>query len=219
MVKKETLDVQTVNQRFNTYQTMHKEHRAFTLVGSPDYMAPEVLTGTDHGYDSAVDYWSLGCILFEALAGFPPFTAQTIEKVWVNLYNWEKVLERPVYEGADEEFNLSDNAWDLISKLICKYDQRIKNPTTLQQQKFFNGIEFENFRVPGCFTVPLIPILRDDQDTAYFDDFSNPKDMALYGEIKKKEQQMAQELEGMNVLQSAFCGFTFQHRKPHVTQV
>jgi hypothetical protein len=54
--------------------------------------------------------------LFEALSGYPPFTANTVEKVWVNLYNWENVLERPVYSGDDVEFNLSDNAWNLISK-------------------------------------------------------------------------------------------------------
>lgn len=40
---------------------------AYSLVGSPDYMAPEVLT--NKGYDLAVDYWSLGCIMFEFLSG------------------------------------------------------------------------------------------------------------------------------------------------------
>jgi serine/threonine protein kinase len=183
------------------------------MVGSPDYMAPEVLTGGKE-YDHAVDYWSLGCILFEALAGYPPFTAPTIEKVWVNLYNWQKVLERPVYVGADEEFNLSDPAWDLISSLITRYEDRMKTPASLQSHAFFQSIQFETFRVPGCHAVPLIPILKDEEDTAYFDDFTNPNDMALYGDIKKKEQQMNQELDGLRVLQSAFCGFTFQHRKP-----
>ena len=79
-------------------------------------MAIEVLTREKSGYDQAVDYWSLGCILFEAACGYPPFTASSTEKVWVNLYNWEKVLERPVYEGEDAEFNLHDDCWDLITK-------------------------------------------------------------------------------------------------------
>lgn len=69
MIKTQNLCVQNTNQRFNTYQTMRKETRAFSLVGSPDYMAPEVLTRSDEGYDHAVDYWSLGCILFEGLCG------------------------------------------------------------------------------------------------------------------------------------------------------
>lgn len=107
----------TISQRYNTYQTVKKENRGFSLVGSPDYMAIEVLVGEGKtGYDLSVDYWSLGCILFETLCGYPPFTAKTTDRVWVNLYNWEKVLERPVYEGEDEEFNLSDDSWDMISK-------------------------------------------------------------------------------------------------------
>jgi cell cycle protein kinase DBF2 len=48
--------------------------------------------------------------------GFPPFTAPTTDDVWVNVYHWQKVLERPVYTGVDEEFNLSDDAWDLVTK-------------------------------------------------------------------------------------------------------
>jgi cell cycle protein kinase DBF2 len=125
MVKNEVYEAQTTSQRFNTYQTQKKESRAFSLVGSPDYMAPEVLTKTELGYSFAADYWSLGCILFELLCGinifnqgYPPFAASTTNGVWKNLYNWEKVLERPVYEGVDEEFNLSDESWDLITRLL-----------------------------------------------------------------------------------------------------
>ncbi|KAG5456487.1 MAG: hypothetical protein BJ554DRAFT_3761 [Olpidium bornovanus] len=78
-------------------------------------MAPEVLH--NKGYDYLVDYWSLGAILFEFLSGSPPFTAPTMEEVWVNVYHWQKVLERPVYtEEVDKEFNLTDDAWDLITR-------------------------------------------------------------------------------------------------------
>ena len=99
--------------------------QAYSLVGSPDYMAPEILTHSNHaartgvytgGYDYLVDYWSLGCIVFEFLCGYPPFAGPTMEEVWVNVYHWQEVLERPSYEGADAEFNLSDTAWDFITK-------------------------------------------------------------------------------------------------------
>lgn len=42
-----------------------------SFCGSPEYMSPEMLTGIGHGY--AVDYYSLGAILFEMLTGLPPF--------------------------------------------------------------------------------------------------------------------------------------------------
>lgn len=42
-------------------------------VGTPDYLAPEILLGTEHGY--AADWWSVGVILFELLTGTPPFNS------------------------------------------------------------------------------------------------------------------------------------------------
>jgi hypothetical protein len=51
MVKMETVTKQTFNQRFSTYQTIRKDQRAFSTVGSPDYMAYEVLSKSEQGYD------------------------------------------------------------------------------------------------------------------------------------------------------------------------
>merc|ERR1739848_52806 len=45
--------------------------RTFTLCGTPDYLAPEVVLGLGHGL--AVDWWTLGILIFEMLASYPPF--------------------------------------------------------------------------------------------------------------------------------------------------
>ena len=116
MVKRTKFIPETQSDRFNTYQSAKKEIRGFSAVGSPDYMAPEMLTNSESGYDLSVDYWSLGCILFETLCGYQPFASNSVNKVWINLYNWKKVLSRPNYEGEDSVFNLSDSAWDMITK-------------------------------------------------------------------------------------------------------
>lgn len=77
--------------------------------------APEVLRGKPYTY--SVDYWSLGCILFEFLAGFPPFSGRTPEETWTNLKNWTKVLQRPHYDKPEDMiFNLTDVAWDAITR-------------------------------------------------------------------------------------------------------
>lgn len=47
------------------------ESRTFTMVGTPHYMAPEVMRG--HGYGTEVDLWSLGIMLFEFVCGYLPF--------------------------------------------------------------------------------------------------------------------------------------------------
>lgn len=89
--------------------------QADSIVGSPDYMAPEVLRGKTYSY--SVDHWSLGCILFEFLAGFPPFSGGTPEETWTNLKNWREVLRRPHYDKPEDLiFNLSDVAWDCITR-------------------------------------------------------------------------------------------------------
>jgi len=80
-------------------------------------MAPEVLKGEE--YDFSVDYWSLGCMLFEALAGYPPFAGGTVEETWHNLKHWRKVLKKPEYE--DPNYFLSTRTWDLITRLVLFY--------------------------------------------------------------------------------------------------
>ena len=83
-------------------------------------MAPEVLRGKAYTY--SVDYWSLGCILFEFLAGFPPFSGSTPEETWTNLKNWSKVLRRPEYDKPEDLiFNLSDVAWDAVTRYVLRF--------------------------------------------------------------------------------------------------
>jgi serine/threonine protein kinase len=89
-------------------------------------MAPEVLRGKP--YTFSVDYWSLGCIFFEFLAGFPPFSGGTPDETWTNLKNWTKVLRRPEYDKPEDLiFNLSDIAWDAVTRSRFIYFSFIHN--------------------------------------------------------------------------------------------
>jgi serine/threonine protein kinase len=103
----------TVSERRESYRNMRENdvNYAKSIVGSPDYMAPEVLRGEE--YDYTVDYWSLGCMLFEALTGFPPFAGASPEETWRNLKHWREVLKRPVWE--DPNYFLSNRTWNFIT--------------------------------------------------------------------------------------------------------
>ena len=65
-------------------------------------------------YDFTVDYWSLGCMLFEALTGFPPFAGATADETWQNLREWKKVLAKPDFH--DPNYFMSKRTWHLITK-------------------------------------------------------------------------------------------------------
>ncbi|KAK7676609.1 hypothetical protein QCA50_017728 [Cerrena zonata] len=114
-VKDNELAHRSTMERRSIYRSIRNQDPRYadSTVGSPNYMAPEVLRGKPYSY--SVDYWSLGCILFEFLAGFPPFSGSTPEETWTNLKNWSAVLKRPHYDNPEDViFNLSDIAWDAV---------------------------------------------------------------------------------------------------------
>jgi len=74
---------------------MHKNNRQriVSLVGTPDYIAPEVF-GKD-GYTETVDWWSLGAILFEMLVGYPPFFAENPSATCKKVLDWKNTFMIP----------------------------------------------------------------------------------------------------------------------------
>lgn len=60
-------------QQINTWRKSRRQ-LAYSTVGTPDYIAPEIFSGK--GYDYSCDWWSLGTIMFECLIGWPPFCAE-----------------------------------------------------------------------------------------------------------------------------------------------
>jgi serine/threonine protein kinase len=201
------MEQRTMAERRQGYQSLRQRevNYAKSIVGSPDYMAPEVLKGDQ--YDFTVDYWSLGCMLFEALAGYPPFAGATVEETWQNLKRWQKVLRKPVYE--DPNYFLSRRTWDLITKLVAGKDTRLKNIKEIHSHDYFAEVDFEGLREQRA---PFVPELDSETDAGYFDDFSNEADMAKYKEVHDKQralEDMADRDDKMG--KGLFVGFTFRY--------
>ncbi|EMR10981.1 hypothetical protein PNEG_00584 [Pneumocystis murina B123] len=208
-IKDLEVPTRTAVERRNIHRTlkMQELNYANSIVGSPDYMAPEILNG--HDYDFTVDYWSLGCILFECLTGYPPFSGKNMNETWSNLKNWKYTLVRPVYE--EKEFNIHDDAWEIITKLITNPRRRISSIQEVKEQKYFKHIDWTTLRQQEA---PFVPDLDSEFDHGYFDDFTNENDMLKYKEVYEKQssvESMEDRLE--KVPPTTFVGFTYKHQK------
>ncbi|KAG5513817.1 hypothetical protein PMAC_000855 [Pneumocystis sp. 'macacae'] len=208
-IKNLEVPIRSAIERRDIHKTlkMQELNYANSIVGSPDYMAPEILNG--HDYDFTVDYWSLGCILFECLTGYPPFSGKDVNETWSNLKNWKYTLIRPVYE--EKEFNIQDNTWEIITKLITSPRRRLSSIQEVKEQKYFKYIDWTTLRQQEA---PFVPDLDSEFDHGYFDDFTNEDDMLKYKEVYEKQSSVeAMEDRYEKIRPSVFVGFTYKHQK------
>ncbi|KAK4586057.1 hypothetical protein RGQ29_023298 [Quercus rubra] len=135
---------------------------AYSTVGTPDYIAPEVLL--KKGYGMECDWWSLGAIMYEMLVGYPPFYSDEPMSTCRKIVNWRAHLKFP------EEAKLSPEAKDLISRLLCNVDQRLgtKGADEIKAHPWFKGIEWDKlYQMKAAF----IPEVNDELDTQNFEKF------------------------------------------------
>lgn len=138
------------------------------FVGTPDYLAPETINGL--GQDEMSDWWSLGCILFEFLVGYPPFHGDCPEKVF------ENILERKIDWPTEEETAVSSEAKDLMEKLMT-IDPKARLGANMSEQFASGGDEIRNhswFRSVMWETLledeaQFVPAPGNPEDTEYFD--------------------------------------------------
>ena len=134
--------------------------------GTPDYLAPETIEGTGEG--DACDWWSLGCILFELLLGYPPFHANSPEAVFRNIL--ADNVQWPSFESAEEEAEfLSKDAKDLITKLLVLDPSKrlgVNGAQEIKDHPYFKTIDWSNvFDEEPSF----VPTIENPENTEYFD--------------------------------------------------
>ena len=108
---------QIVISDFGLAKIMPEEGLLLTACGSPQYVAPEVLLGA--GYDSLVDVWSTGVIVYALLCGYTPFYSSDVQTLFRKIVNLE-------YEfNQDYWTNQSELAKDFIRRCLCDRTQRM----------------------------------------------------------------------------------------------
>ncbi|KAI9809350.1 MAG: hypothetical protein M1825_002642 [Sarcosagium campestre] len=138
------------------------------FVGTPDYLAPETINGI--GQDEMSDWWSLGCILFELLYGYPPFHADTPDKVF------ENILARRIEWPDDEDFDVSPEAKDLMDKLMAinprerlgsnNEDTFASGGDEIRHHPWFRSISWDTLLHDEA---QFVPAPEHPEDTEYFD--------------------------------------------------
>lgn len=136
---------------------------AYSTVGTPDYIAPEVFGQA--GYNETVDWWSVGAILFEMMVGYPPFFSDEPSVTCQKILQWKKSLHIP------PEVKLSPEAADLLKRFMCDADDRLgsKGVEEIKAHPFFRGVDWNNMRTGGPSKYAQLH-LKDD-DTSRFDKF------------------------------------------------
>ncbi|NWJ02307.1 CTRO kinase, partial [Crypturellus undulatus] len=144
--------------------TVNKMVNAKLPVGTPDYMAPEMLTGLNGdgkaSYGPECDWWSLGVIAYEMIYGRSPFTEGTSAKTFNNIMNFQRYLKFP------EDVKVSSVFLDLIQSLLCGQKTRL-GYEGLCCHPFFSKIDWNNIRNSPP---PFVPTLKSDDDTSNFDE-------------------------------------------------
>lgn len=144
-----------------------------TIVGTPFYVAPEVLSGK---YDTQCDLWSCGVILYVLLCGYPPFDGDSNKDIF------RAILKSKLEFDEDEWGNISAEAKDLISQLLDKDPKkRIKVDKALQHPwfKIWKGAKVDvntfqteylkrlrNYRAPNKLQYEVLSFLMKNLDTS-----------------------------------------------------
>ncbi|XP_020097447.1 serine/threonine-protein kinase 38 [Ananas comosus] len=174
---------------------INRRKLAFSTVGTPDYIAPEVLL--KKGYGMECDWWSLGAIMYEMLVGYPPFYSDDPITTCRKIVHWRNHLKFP------EESRLSPEAKDLICRLLCDVEHRIGSggADQIKAHPWFKDVQWDKlYEMDAAFK----PQVNDELDTQNFQKFDELDPPVRTGSGPSRKMLL-------NAKDLSFVGYTYKN--------
>ncbi|KAJ6019125.1 hypothetical protein N7499_009716 [Penicillium canescens] len=191
---------------------LNDDDRCNSLLGTIEYMAPEVIQGKPYG--KACDWWSLGALGFDLLTGSPPFRAN----------NHAKLQEKIVKQKLTLPYYLGPDAKDLLTRLLRKEPSKRlgyhmgKDLQTIKKHRFFRKIDWDALERREL-DPPICPVVTDPALAENFSvDFTQlplspsvagPGFDEYYANGQDFPAGKAPDAEGMNAESNPFGGFSY----------